>query len=423
MKQIPTMIDYVTSLPAADFNQIPLELQHLIQDTNQTLSGSNLFQASTATAIYSAIGDFYIDSGTANAYVISKTSFTADYKIRALPELFVGASFRFIAAHTNTGASTVNIDSLGAIQFVLPTGGSLPANSILAGREVFGFVSTLTPTPKAVITNPQGSLFSSVWAPWTISGLLVSPGTDPTTQYNVSAGNAVDQSGNINCMSSGAITNKNVAATWAEGSDAGAVVSADFPLTAGETVYIFELWKNDQISFDSAITTDPTGDALLADSTISGAGFVYCRRVAFNTVPVDSTVRAINQTGIYTNYVDNFSTYATIPDNSTTPALIDLAMPAIRAMVILFIKKDNPSATLHECACYSGNAVENPFDGNRYYNSECRSDSGIPVEWNTANSGVPIETNDSGQVNFVASNNSGSSWVTVMGWIDERNDF
>jgi hypothetical protein len=66
------------------------------------------------------------DSGTANAYVITASA--------QIDTLFNGLTIRFQAATSNTGAATVNVNSLGAKAIVRPTGAALAAGDILAGQ-------------------------------------------------------------------------------------------------------------------------------------------------------------------------------------------------------------------------------------------------------------------------------------------------
>ena len=58
-------------------------------------------------AIHQALTEhFYADSGAADAYVLTSTSYPA-------PAFTTGLTATFIPAFTNTGASTVNVDGLG----------------------------------------------------------------------------------------------------------------------------------------------------------------------------------------------------------------------------------------------------------------------------------------------------------------------
>ena len=96
---------------ATEFNQIPTELEALQTSSGQTSSDAILNQVSIATSRYAA-NNFYIDSGAADAYVLTlAASFTNP--VSATAGYFTGMTIRFRAGNANTGASTVNVNSAG----------------------------------------------------------------------------------------------------------------------------------------------------------------------------------------------------------------------------------------------------------------------------------------------------------------------
>jgi hypothetical protein len=72
---------------------------------------------------------YCIDSGVANAYVLTPANAAASY--------VAGSRFSFIALNTNTGATTVNVSGLGVKPVRRQTGADLAANDILAGALVW----------------------------------------------------------------------------------------------------------------------------------------------------------------------------------------------------------------------------------------------------------------------------------------------
>lgn len=67
-----------------------------------------------------------VDTGTANAYVLN---FTASFA-----SLIDGIVIYWIPAHTNTGASTINVNGLGVVAIINPDGSALTAAEILANQ-------------------------------------------------------------------------------------------------------------------------------------------------------------------------------------------------------------------------------------------------------------------------------------------------
>lgn len=95
-------------LTAAEWNQLPEEVQKVITNSGQALSGGTLDQLAKAIAGYSASGTYYTSSGAANTYALTSIgtlqppiSYTNGMKIRFIPNI------------TNTGASTANVATLG----------------------------------------------------------------------------------------------------------------------------------------------------------------------------------------------------------------------------------------------------------------------------------------------------------------------
>lgn len=90
-----------------EYNNIVVGLKNVITSSDQTIDSSNT-QITKGIADYAAVGTFYADSGTANAYVLSSIG------SRLAPNAYAeGMEIRFRAGNSNTGASTVNVAGLG----------------------------------------------------------------------------------------------------------------------------------------------------------------------------------------------------------------------------------------------------------------------------------------------------------------------
>lgn len=116
--------DKVTSstLTAAEWNEVPSEIQNIIVALGQTLSGADLNQLGKAVAGYAANGDFYTDGGAADAYVLTAIGTGK----QAPPAYADGMTIRFMASNANTGASTVNVAGLG-VKSIKTAAGADPA--------------------------------------------------------------------------------------------------------------------------------------------------------------------------------------------------------------------------------------------------------------------------------------------------------
>jgi len=111
------------TLLAVDWNQPASELQNIIEATGQSLTNADLNQAGKGVAEYVSNGNFYTDSGGANAYVLTSIG-----SKQSPPRLVDGMTAEFIVGTTNTTSSTVNQETLGVKNIVnTSNGGELTA--------------------------------------------------------------------------------------------------------------------------------------------------------------------------------------------------------------------------------------------------------------------------------------------------------
>lgn len=116
MRNISAKADGVgDTLPASDFNaNLRSELQNVVTSSGQTLDpeggpDTDVEMLGKAITIYSNAGQYYQDSGAANAYVLARVG-----NLKPLVDYIDGVTVMFKAGNFNTGASTINVDSLGA---------------------------------------------------------------------------------------------------------------------------------------------------------------------------------------------------------------------------------------------------------------------------------------------------------------------
>lgn len=132
MQNFPTKVDGISVLPAAEYNNLTSELKNVVTTSGQLLSTAEVFQLAKAIANYVANGTYYTDSGVVNAYNLTVVG------SKAAPTSYLnGLTATFKVGNTNTGASTVNVASLG-IKNIKKNGGSdnlaagdLPANKLV----------------------------------------------------------------------------------------------------------------------------------------------------------------------------------------------------------------------------------------------------------------------------------------------------
>lgn len=114
-----------------EWNSMADELEGLILSVGLALAGGDTAQARKAIATYAATSDYYTDSGAADAYVLTPIGTLSS------PDAYAdGMRIRFRADNANTGASTVNVNSLGAVNLTRPDGSALQAADITTLRDV-----------------------------------------------------------------------------------------------------------------------------------------------------------------------------------------------------------------------------------------------------------------------------------------------
>ena len=136
MRDISTKITGDT-LTADEFNDVPTEIENAILACGIALSSSDLYQLSKAISHYVAIGSFYSSTGTNNytlSLVGSKDSPDSYYN---------GMIVRCIIPNGNTGAVTINVNSLGSKSVGLDNGLTPLASGVLpSGYAEFVYISS-----------------------------------------------------------------------------------------------------------------------------------------------------------------------------------------------------------------------------------------------------------------------------------------
>ncbi len=121
-----------SNLSATEWNQVPSELQNIIEQTGQVLTNADLNQLGKGVASYVANGNFYTDSDAGlNSYVLNKIGSkqsTVDY--------IDGMAVEFLAVSGNTGATIVNVGILGVKDIVDSAGNPLIGGEIVSSERI-----------------------------------------------------------------------------------------------------------------------------------------------------------------------------------------------------------------------------------------------------------------------------------------------
>ena len=141
--------------PAESFEHTMREVVKVITGTGQTPNHLNLEQVLEGVAHMASKGQWYVDSGAADAYVLT-TPFTADNIV--MPKVtFDGMWLRWVPANDNTGASTATITGIGNKKVLLWDGSELSGGELIGGRPT---ETMFDPTADA----GNGALMVPPWA-------------------------------------------------------------------------------------------------------------------------------------------------------------------------------------------------------------------------------------------------------------------
>lgn len=123
----PTNVDE-GQLSAEEFNEYIFELENYVTNSGQTLGSTlavDVNMISKATANYATGGNYFTEGGSVNAYTLAVVGTKA-----APTSYFDGLTVNFFAGNANTGASTVNLASLGVKNIKRPDGSALKDGDI-----------------------------------------------------------------------------------------------------------------------------------------------------------------------------------------------------------------------------------------------------------------------------------------------------
>jgi hypothetical protein len=258
------------SLSAAEWNEVPSEIQKIITGTDQALSSGDLSQAAKAVAQYSTDGDFGLAGGTANDVTLSKSGFTD----KQTPVIFTnGQRLRFIATANNTGAMTINPFGQGVKVLRDRFDNPLAADAVIAGQivEVIALDS--------LDGGGGGYALKTLEVPFQdgyLKGMEIEndSGGDVANDLIFNTGKCRSDGDALNMILGSALT-KQIDANWATGTAAGGFPSG-LTLTASTWYRCFIIGQPDG-TLDAGFDTSSNAANLLADAT----GYTEVRRVGW----------------------------------------------------------------------------------------------------------------------------------------------
>ena len=155
-----------------DLNGFKSENNNLIIGAGIGLSTADNQQTHKAVAHYAGVGDFYVDSGSGTAYILTTTGSQV-----APPTYATGMRIRFRAGNVNTGAATINVAGLGVKSIIVDDDGT----ALIGGEVTLGLNEAYYDGTDFRLILSQGQ--SGIWSP------EAKGGTVPGTGWVVNNGN------------------------------------------------------------------------------------------------------------------------------------------------------------------------------------------------------------------------------------------
>lgn len=316
---------------ADEWNQLA-DYNAFISSSRQTPSTSNTNQGSIAAASYASGGQFYLDTGTANAYVLNTVSpFKAP--VDATVGYFVGMTIRFRAGNANTGASTVNVNSAGVKNLKKEDGTTdLAAGDIPTNRDsVFRYNGTaFIQVIEAIFATTSTSGTALLPSPITIANNA----TDAVNDVDFSAGNFIVSDRSAQGVAP-SVEVKRLDATWAAGNNAGGL-AAGLTKTNSTWYHCFKLLNPTTGATGSGFDVNFNASNLLASAAVMAAGFT---KVAWRGAVYVSSLGAIatfRQDGKTINLTTQVSLYDSTAIAVGSTNLSILSPHGIRVKSLMF---------------------------------------------------------------------------------------
>lgn len=262
-------------LTADEWNQLAEEIRALIFDWGgMTPSGGDLAQIGKAISAAVSSFDFYSCSGAANTY-------TSNPIARPAPAVLTnGMRVRCIPSANNTGASTINVASLGVKNIKRPDGTALQAGDISTSR----MLELVYISGAGEFRMTPGSLPASSAAlfPGFISGLVFTPpSSDLTHDLTFTAGQCRDATNAGNLVLAAALTKRFDGASIALGTGQTGFPTTSLTRAAATWYRVFIVGHTDG-RVDFGFDTSATAANLRADLvSIDSAGWSYYRQLGW----------------------------------------------------------------------------------------------------------------------------------------------
>jgi len=416
----------------SDFSDIAAALTQSISKDGQTtytgnqpMAGNKLTGLGAGTAATDSVNMSQLVSGAANYALASGTDTITITPSPGITAYAIGQRFVIKIANTNTGAVTLNVNSVGAGAVTWPNGtalsaGDLPANAMIevdvqattpvfhlqtganfAATQAVGNSSTRIATT-AFVANALVSTLGSAGLRSYLAGLTLSA-AGGTGTFGIAVGVAVDST-NVLAMVLGSAYTKTTSA-WAVGTGNGAIDTGAIANTTWYHVYLIQ--RPDTGVVDVIFSTS-------ASSPTLPANYTYYRRIGSMKTNGSAQWASFIQRGddFYIAEVNDFQ--------PTTTSAMTLRALSVPSGVVVQPKM----RTLSIGGSANGTVLRvAPASNSALYRTVVYNDIGSGINSNNQGSafeGPPTDTSAQIYMAVTALQASGSLQVYTAGWADRR---
>jgi hypothetical protein len=386
------MSDFITNkvngqtVSASEWNQLN-EIDNVISTAGITPSDATTTQQANAIARYSAGSTFYTDSGSANTYILTSANGFSTAVLSGAG-YFNGMEVRFRAGFTNTGASTVNINSFGSKSITKHNFTALTGGEINNGADV---ILRYCANNDCFVLNVNTATKTSYGASQIINSPIVFGinSTDPDNDVDFFSNSFYFDDGTGSATLTSNLT-KRLDANWVAGTNQGGL---DIGTKQANTWYYgYAIYNPTTNVADIIFSASPTTPTL-------PSGFTKKRRIkgAFFLTNASANIRGFLYFADGGHYIWGSPITVHYSQNTSGAQMSDVSVPRIYGMVAYV-------------------QVQGINDATSAFAYTTISSGGMTIDSGVADSGF---TSNSGELPIL--NNTSSAYISWGGASNRRN--
>jgi len=235
------------TVDASEYNNIVRSPKNTITSAGIPISSDN-DQLAKAVANYSAVSDFYSDSGAANAYVLTPIN-----SFKAPTEYIDGMLVRFRAGNASTTASTVNVAGLGVKNIKLADGTTDISNEIVTTTDSYLRYDLANDAMIFIDTSSNDATISTKGVSF-LNQKIVIANNSVDSDHDIDFGEGIFNFSDGSGQARASALTKQIDASWVAGNNTGGLFSGT--VAASTTYHCFAITNPTTGNVDFGFDTD-----------------------------------------------------------------------------------------------------------------------------------------------------------------------